>query len=224
MAKPRDYESRVAPSTVAKWFEDGLLAYRGKKPDFEAYYRVSESLRKTVNRALNTRRNEADQKDVQPADVHAELFSNILDAKRELLVAIEDFFDFFPQERDPAQDCFGFVKMADLLHEYHTPAIRRQNKKKPGRLALWHTFGPTFGRLVKAELLAVGCTEKLDGSDPDSVVARIGASMVSYVVGEEIDCTTFASVVRGTKRRSRAMNPRPKPYSVFKASSVRPKG
>lgn len=222
MTKPRDYESLVGPATVAQWFDDGLLAYRGKKPDFEACYRISESFRKTVNRALNTQRNEAEQKDVQPADVHAELFIKILAAKRELLVAIEDLFDHFPPERDPDQDCFGFVEMASLLHKYYTPAIRPHKEKKPGRVALWHSFGPTFAKWIKEELLAVGYPLELDASDPSNVVARIGALMVSHVVGEEIDSTTFASVVQGKKRATRAKNP--KPYFLSKAPSGRLNG
>ena len=222
MAKPRDYESLVGPATVARWFEDGLLAYRGEKPDFEACYRLSEILRKTVNRALNTQRDEADQKDVQPADVHAELLMKIFDAKRELLVSIEDLFDHFPPERDPDQDCFGFVKMANLLHEYYTPAVRRQKEKAPGRVALWHSFGPTFAKWIKTELLAVGYPHKLDGTDAGNVVASIGAMMVSHVVGEEIDCTTFATVVQGKRRATRAKNP--KPYSISKAPSGRLNG
>ncbi len=225
MAKPRDYNALVEAATVARWFEDGLMAYRGRKPDTAACYRIVDNLQKTVNRALNTQRDEADQKDVQPEDVHAKLFCGILDARRELLLAIEEFFNSFPQERDPEQDVFGFVKTAALLEEYYTPALRPQIKSRRGQPnALWHSFAPTFAKWVKTELLAVGYTETLDGSDPDNAVARIGAAMVSYVIGKEVDYATFASVLRGKKRPSRAKNPRKKPYSPTKASSVRLNG
>ena len=181
-------------------------------PSFDACVEISDKLRKLVNQAENSGLPMEKQRDADLNGIKAELFGAVLEARSNLLAALEDYFEYTP--RHEASDAFGFAQLADMLADQGTAGVR-QSPPVPPRgqpQARWHVFGRVFANWVGEALAKAGYQGNLDKTDSDSVVAMIGASMVNHVVvpwrtnKKPIEAYTFASAMGGN-RKSRKKNP-----------------
>jgi hypothetical protein len=160
------------------WFDDELEA-RDPKPSLEACHRISHRLELVRNPSLADAKNKLDQEVAGAAAEVLKVLRKYEDARRR-----RKEFVGTPDEGDQT------VAAREQLEQDAAPLVRVHND------AAWHPTGRAIAELIKQALQEAGYRGRLRSADRESVVAVVGAKVVSRVFNLKIAASGFASAMQ----------------------------
>jgi hypothetical protein len=209
----KKFNHLASAERVARWFS-AALASDDVKPSKKACDLLARDFQIAINRANNARkqldRKErvpiGDLKDVSPADLEKEKVGAFLADAGHLLFRAEELEDFYGGYHWP--DSQGGVSLDDIKQLlWRIGAFPKERvaavPKRGRRQEEWHGAARPIARLIKGALQAIGHAKNLSFVDENSLVAIVGAEVISWSYHIKISAAGFAAANR-QRDRSRA--------------------